>query len=87
MAARTIDLVVPVVSCPSTPSMFVDFHALGPDDELNSPNFDPPYPAYGGIYREEAIMLLRRFYVQQNEKGRSRRPFAEQWRPSLAESI
>ena len=36
----------------------------------NSPNIDPPYPAYGGIYREEAIMLLRRFYVQENEKGK-----------------
>ena len=30
---------------------------------------DPPYPVYGGIYREEAIMLLRRFYVQENEKA------------------
>lgn len=26
------------------------------------------YKAYGGIYREEAILLLRRFYVQDNEK-------------------
>lgn len=24
---------------------------------------------YGGLFREEAIMLLRRFYVQENEKG------------------
>ncbi|KAF2086798.1 cytidine deaminase-like protein [Saccharata proteae CBS 121410] len=32
---------------------------------------DPPYPVYGGIYREEAIMLLRKFYVQENEKGKS----------------
>lgn len=30
---------------------------------------DPPYPVYGGLFREEAIMLLRRFYVQENEKG------------------
>ena len=30
---------------------------------------DPPYPVYGGVFREEAIMLLRRFYVQENEKG------------------
>jgi tRNA-specific adenosine deaminase 2 len=30
---------------------------------------DPPYPVYGGIFREEAIMLLRRFYVQENEKA------------------
>lgn len=33
---------------------------------------DRPYPVYGGIFREEAIMLLRRFYVQQNEKGKLR---------------
>jgi len=26
------------------------------------------YPAYGGVFREEAILLLRRFYVQDNEK-------------------
>jgi tRNA-specific adenosine deaminase 2 len=31
---------------------------------------DKPYPVYGGIFREEAIMLLRRFYVQENEKGK-----------------
>ena len=37
----------------------------------NSPSIDPPYPVYGGIYREEAIMLLRRFYVQENDKGLS----------------
>lgn len=30
---------------------------------------DPTYPVYGGLFREEAIMLLRRFYVQENEKG------------------
>lgn len=30
---------------------------------------DPKYPVYGGIFREEAIMLLRRFYVQENEKA------------------
>lgn len=34
-----------------------------------SPSIDPPYPVYGGIYREEAIMLLRKFYVQENEKA------------------
>ena len=36
---------------------------------LRSPALGPPYSVYGGIYREEAIMLLRRFYVQENEKG------------------
>lgn len=34
-----------------------------------SPSSDPPYPVYGGIFREKAIMLLRRFYIQENEKG------------------
>lgn len=29
-------------------------------------NIDPPYPSYGGLYRKEAIMLLRRFYIQEN---------------------
>ncbi|KAK9454316.1 cytidine deaminase-like protein [Dipodascopsis uninucleata] len=28
-----------------------------------------PFPAYPGFYREEAIMLLRRFYLQENEKA------------------
>jgi tRNA-specific adenosine deaminase 2 len=35
---------------------------------------DPPYPSHGGLYRKEAIMLLRRFYVQQNEKAPNPRP-------------
>lgn len=39
-------------------------------------NVDPPYPVYGGIFREEAIMLLRRFYVQENEKAPVPRPKA-----------
>ena len=37
-----------------------------------SPSIDPPYPSFGGLFREEAIMLLRRFYVQTNEKGRAK---------------
>ncbi|KAI9336201.1 cytidine deaminase-like protein, partial [Zopfochytrium polystomum] len=28
---------------------------------------DPPYEAEGGLFREEAIMLLRRFYVREND--------------------
>lgn len=28
-----------------------------------------PFEAQGGLFRDEAIMLLRRFYVQENEKG------------------
>lgn len=30
---------------------------------------DRPFPVFGGLFREEAIMLLRRFYVQENDKG------------------
>jgi tRNA-specific adenosine deaminase 2 len=33
------------------------------------PGPEKGYPVSGGWLREEAIMLLRRFYVQQNEKG------------------
>ena len=36
---------------------------------MSSPGVDRPYRAVGGIYRDEAIMLLRRFYLQENEKG------------------
>jgi len=36
---------------------------------LHSPSVDKPYPVTGGIFREEAIMLLRKFYVQENEKA------------------
>lgn len=35
---------------------------------------DPPYPVYGGLFREEAIMLLRKFYVQENNKGETHAP-------------
>lgn len=28
-----------------------------------------PFEAQGGLFRDEAIMLLRRFYVQENERG------------------
>jgi tRNA-specific adenosine deaminase 2 len=30
---------------------------------------DPQLPAFGGLFRDKAIMLLRRFYVQENEKA------------------
>jgi hypothetical protein len=36
-----------------------------------SPSIDPSYPVYGGLFEKEAIMLLRRFYIQENEKGRN----------------
>ena len=34
-----------------------------------SEGIEPTYPSQGGIFRDKAIMLLRRFYVQENEKG------------------
>ncbi|KAF2211013.1 hypothetical protein CERZMDRAFT_112839 [Cercospora zeae-maydis SCOH1-5] len=37
----------------------------------SDPGIDGTFPCYGGLFREEAIMLLRRFYVQENEKGES----------------
>ena len=36
-----------------------------------SNTIDPRYPVYPGLFNKEAIMLLRRFYVQENKKGRS----------------
>ena len=39
-----------------------------------SPGINPPYAVQGGLFREEAIMLLRRFYVQQNDKGEMYKP-------------
>ncbi|KAL1955389.1 hypothetical protein VTO42DRAFT_8609 [Malbranchea cinnamomea] len=40
----------------------------------DGPSIDPPYPVHGGIFRKEAIMLLRRFYIQENEKAPNPRP-------------
>jgi len=34
--------------------------------------YSPPYPAVGNYRREEAIMLLRRFYLTENTAGGSR---------------
>ncbi|EKV15884.1 hypothetical protein PDIG_22390 [Penicillium digitatum PHI26] len=39
-----------------------------------SSSIDLSYPVYGGLFREEAIMLLRRFYIQENEKAPNPRP-------------
>lgn len=35
----------------------------------DSPGIDQPYRLYGGLFHKEAIMLLRRFYIQENENG------------------
>ncbi|CAG7985869.1 unnamed protein product [Penicillium olsonii] len=37
-------------------------------------SIDPKYPVYGGLFEKEAIMLLRRFYIQENEKAPNPRP-------------
>lgn len=37
-------------------------------------SIDPPYPVYSGLFSQEAVMLLRRFYVQENEKAPKPRP-------------
>lgn len=48
---------------------YVHAAPLRTPSDKNSPSVDKPYPVHGGIFREEAIMLLRKFYVQQNVKG------------------
>ncbi|KAL2002242.1 hypothetical protein VTN02DRAFT_358 [Thermoascus thermophilus] len=40
----------------------------------SDPGIDPPYPVYSGLFHKEAIMLLRRFYIQENEKAPNPRP-------------
>ncbi|KAJ5731045.1 uncharacterized protein N7483_005553 [Penicillium malachiteum] len=40
----------------------------------SDPSIDPAYPVYGGLFHNEAIMLLRRFYIQENEKAPNPRP-------------
>ncbi|KAJ5464679.1 tRNA-specific adenosine deaminase subunit tad2 [Penicillium daleae] len=37
-------------------------------------SIDPTYPVYGGLFQKEAIMLLRRFYIQENDKAPNPRP-------------
>lgn len=36
----------------------------------SSPASSLSYPVVGGILKDEAIMLLRHFYVQENEHGK-----------------
>ncbi|KAF6235027.1 hypothetical protein HO173_006654 [Letharia columbiana] len=40
----------------------------------SDPSVDEPFPAYGGLFRDQAIMLLRRFYVQENGKAPEPKP-------------
>lgn len=70
MDAPTIALAGQVACYPSIPS--TSGHCIDMTISLRhaSPSIDKAYPAYGGIFREEAILLLRRFYVQENQKGK-----------------
>ncbi|KAG5295800.1 tRNA specific adenosine deaminase [Histoplasma capsulatum G186AR] len=40
----------------------------------SDPGIDPPYGLTGGLFRREAIMLLRRFYIQENERAPNPKP-------------
>ncbi|OJD24427.1 hypothetical protein ACJ73_04213 [Blastomyces percursus] len=40
----------------------------------SDPGIDPPYGITGGLFRKEAIMLLRRFYIQENERAPNPKP-------------
>lgn len=48
---------------------------------------DPPYSSHGGLYRKEAIMLLRRFYIQQNNKAPNPRSKKERGLNTFVEPI
>ncbi|KAJ1325557.1 tRNA-specific adenosine deaminase 2 [Microdochium nivale] len=57
---------------------------LREDDDGDGGNVEPGFPAHGGFMRDEAVSLLRRFYVQENgrapqprkKEGRAARLFA-----------
>jgi hypothetical protein len=54
------------------PSQYIPSNAKSYKADFGySSSIDPSYPVYGGLFEKEAIMLLRRFYIQENEKGRS----------------
>lgn len=66
-----IDLEAPEVFFHYTPSQCIPRNTLDRARLIRySPSIDPPYPVYGGLFEKEAIMLLRRFYIQENEKGK-----------------
>ena len=64
-----IALEVPVEYFQSTPSKSKNDFCEQTCNIVISSNTGPAYPVYGELLREEAIMLLRRFYAQENEKG------------------
>lgn len=57
--------------CIQSKSALVLFPSAGADvdDLLGSSSIDPPFGITGGIFRKEAIMLLRKFYFQENNRG------------------
>jgi hypothetical protein len=66
-----IDLEAPEVFFHYTPSQCTPRNTLGRVRLIRySSSIDPSYPVYGGLFEKEAIMLLRRFYIQENEKGK-----------------
>ncbi|KAK8070815.1 hypothetical protein PG997_011018 [Apiospora hydei] len=44
------------------------------EEDGDGGNVEPGYPAEGGYLRDEAVSLLRRFYVQENGRGHSPQP-------------
>ena len=40
------------------------------DDDGDGGNVEDGYPVEGGYLRDEAVSLLRRFYVQENGRGK-----------------
>jgi hypothetical protein len=70
MAVAMSDLAGLAASFLFTQSQFSSVTALEVElTDYTSLGIDPVYPVKGGLMREEAIMLLRKFYIQENEKG------------------
>lgn len=46
------------------------------DEDGDGGNVEPGYPAEGGYLRDEAVSLLRRFYVQENGRGKKATPIS-----------
>ena len=67
--APTYGLAVLVESFQSTPSIETLLPTMLIAKSTNSPSVDEPLSTYGGLFADQAIMLLRRFYVQENSKG------------------
>ncbi|KAE8552876.1 hypothetical protein EYB25_004255 [Talaromyces marneffei] len=40
----------------------------------SDPCIDPRYPVHSGIFKNDAILLLRRFYIQENENAPNPKP-------------